>query len=120
MRVAVLGLWHLGCVTAACLATSDNQVVGLDPNEQIVNDLNSGKPPIQEPRLADLISEGLNRHSLSFTTRPQEALKDAEVLWVTFDTPVNERDEADVAFVRAQLEAVSNYVQPQTIVLISS
>ncbi len=120
MRITVFGLWHLGCVTAACLASSENSVVGLDFNEQIVADLNIGKPPLQEPGLADLISAGLAGHTLSFTTNPSHALQNAEILWITFDTPVNERDEADVPFVRAQLEAISNYIQPQTLVLISS
>jgi UDPglucose 6-dehydrogenase len=42
------------------------------------------------------------------------------VLWVTFDTPVNDRDEADVGFVRTQLEHIATALQPDTLVLISS
>jgi len=120
MRITVLGLWHLGCVTAACLASEDNQVVGMDLNSRIVSDLNAGMPPLHEPGLAELIATGLGRHRLSFTADPVGGLRGAEILWVTFDTPVNERDEADVAFVRAQLESISKFIEPQTLILISS
>ena len=42
------------------------------------------------------------------------------MLWVTFDTPVNDRDEANVEFVRTQLEHIATALQPGTLVLISS
>ena len=120
MRIAVYGLWHLGCVTAACLASAGHQVVGLDPDAKVVEDLRHGRPPLEEPGLADLIAAGLAGGNLSFTVGPAAALTDAEVLWVTFDTPVNECDEADTAYLRERLEAIAGEVRPGTLVLISS
>ncbi len=35
MNVAVSGLLHLGCVTAACLAMKGHRVIGLDPDEKL-------------------------------------------------------------------------------------
>ncbi len=120
MKVAVYGLWHLGCVTAACLASAGREVVGLDADEGVVADLNAGKPPLQEKGLAERVSEGLASGRLRFTTRPEEALRDADVLWVAFDTPVDDADEADVGFVRARLEDVAGSLRPGTLVLVSS
>lgn len=120
MRIAVYGLWHLGCVTAACLARAGHLVAGLDPNAEVVAALRDGQPPLHEPGLPELISEGIASKRLSFHTEPADALKQADVLWVTFDTPVNEEDEADVTFVRAQLESIADALRPGTLVLISS
>jgi UDPglucose 6-dehydrogenase len=120
MNVTVFGLWHLGCVTAACTAAAGNRVIGLDLDEKVIADLRAGKPPIQEPGLAELIEDETKAGRLSFTSDPAEALKGAEVLWVAFDTPVNERDEADVEFVRGQIELIAPSIRPGTIVLISS
>ncbi|HEY2584613.1 MAG TPA: nucleotide sugar dehydrogenase [Tepidisphaeraceae bacterium] len=120
MNVTVFGIWHLGCVTAACTASADNRVIGLDFDQQVVADLRAGRPPISEPGLTDLIASEAKAGRLSFTTDAAEALRDTDVLWVTFDTPVNERDEADVEFVRRQLELIRPHVRPNTIVLISS
>src|SRR4029077_1498101 len=67
-----------------------------------------------------LTAEGIRTTKLTFTAEPADALREADVLWVTFDTPVNDRDEADVSFVRRQLEALSPHLRPGTLVLISS
>ena len=120
MNVTVFGLWHLGCVTAACAAAAGNRVIGLDLDEKVIADLRAGKPPIQEPGLAELIAEETRAGRLSFTSDPAEALKNAEILWVAFDTPVNERDEADVEFVRRQIEQIALSIGAGRIVLISS
>ena len=120
MKVTVYGLGHLGGVTAACLAGAGHDVVGLDPDEDVVRGLGSGRPRIDEPGLADRIALGLRAGRLSFTSEPQQALRDAEVLWVAFDTPLNERDEPDAAWVRARLEAIAGSVRPGTLVLVSS
>jgi UDPglucose 6-dehydrogenase len=120
MRITVYGLWHLGCVTAGCLAAAGHRVVGLDPDGAVVADLQRGKPPLHEPGLDELIAGGLADKHLSFTTRPAEALADAEILWVTFDTPVDDLDQADVRWVQKQLDDVAAALRPGTLVLISS
>ena len=117
--VVVYGLWHLGCVTAACLA-SHRRTIGLDLDPGVVRELAAGRPPLLEPGLDDLIGEGLASGRLTFTTSADEALRDASVVWVTFDTPVDERDEADVGFVRSRMEAIAGHLRPGTLVLVSS
>jgi UDPglucose 6-dehydrogenase len=118
--VCVYGLWHLGAVTAACVAAAGRTVVGLDPDAACIDGLAQGRPPISEPGLAELVQEGLAAGTLTFTTDPAAALAEAEILWVTFDTPVDDDDQADVAWVRAQLEAVRPHLRPGTLVLLSS
>jgi UDPglucose 6-dehydrogenase len=118
--VCVFGLWHLGSVTAACLAGSGRRVVGLDLDAERIAGLAAGRPPIAEPGLADLVQEGLATNRLWFTASPATALADAAILWVTFDTPVDDDDRADTAWVRDQLEAVRPHVRTGTLVLVSS
>jgi len=120
MRIAVYGLWHLGCVTAGCLAAAGHRVIGLDRNEAVVADLQKSVPPLHEPGLAELIASGLKEGRLSFTTDPAAALRDAELLWIAFDTPVDDRDQADVSFVRQELEAIVHAIPRGTLVLNSS
>src|SRR5215470_7825899 len=108
MRIAVYGLWHLGCVTAACLAEAGFHVIGLDLDSSVIDGLKHRQPPLYEPGLAELIASGLTQSRLTFTSDPTEALREAEILWVTLDTPVNDRDEADVNFVRQRLEAIAD------------
>ena len=120
MNVTVFGLWHLGCVTAACVSAAGNRVVGLDPDRRTIDDLRAGKPPIAEPGLTDLITAETQAGRLSFATDPAEGAREAEIVWVAFDTPVNDRDEADVDFVRKQLHQIGPHLRPGTIMLVSS
>jgi UDPglucose 6-dehydrogenase len=62
MKVVVQGLWHLGCVTAACSA-EHHQVVGLDFDQSVIAGLREGKAPLFEPGLNELIAAGLSRKS---------------------------------------------------------
>jgi UDPglucose 6-dehydrogenase len=119
-RIAVYGLWHLGAVTAACLADAGADVVGLDSDPEVVANLQQGRPPIAEPGLTEVLASGLASGRLTFTTDPAAALAGADLLWVTFDTPVNERDEADVPWLRGRMESVRPFVAPDTLVLVSS
>ena len=120
MRVCVQGLWHLGSVTAACLASVGHNVVGLDSDQIVISSLNEGKAPLFEPDLNALIAEGIGSGRLQFTSDMVNACKDAEVLWVTFDTPVDDDDVADINFVLNQIKSAVMLLSDGALVLVSS
>ena len=120
VRVTVIGLWHLGSVTAACLAAAGHEVVGLDADTGVVARLASGRAPLFEPGLDELAQESISAGNLRFSADSADALARAEVVWVTIDTPVDEDDEADVGAVRAQLEAVRDDLPDDALLLVSS
>ncbi len=119
MNIAVIGLWHLGCVTAACLARSGHSVLAYDADEKLVTALQQGKSPVFEPGLDELLSQGQHNNSLRYSFNPQD-ISEAEIVWVTFDTPVNENDVADIAFVERQIDVISPYLKDHSLMLISS
>jgi len=118
MKVSVFGLWHLGCVTAAC-AAERYEVTGIDPNPANIEKLNRGEAPVFEPGLNELIQSGIGKKSLRFATDPA-AVRDAEVVWVAFDTPVNDADEADYGYVESQIASLFPHLRDGAMVLISS
>lgn len=120
MRVCVLGLWHLGSVTAACLASGGHDVTGLDFDPVVVRDLTVGKPPLFEPGLAELVSAGLASARLRFTTDVAQAVAGADVVWVAYDTPVDDDDRADVAFVEDRVRRIFPALRHGALVLVSS
>lgn len=120
MKVVVQGLWHLGCVTAACLASKGHDVLGFDADEEVVSRLSSGNGPIFEPGLDELIWVGLESGRLRFTADANDIPVDTQVLWVAYDTPVDSDDVADIAFVIAQVELVLPSIPRGTTVIVSS
>jgi UDPglucose 6-dehydrogenase len=120
MKVCVIGLWHLGAVTASCLASAGHDVAGLDFDPEITRKLQTGQPPLYEPGLAELVQEGIAQGRLCFYSVLTDALAGAEVVWVTYDTPVNEEDLADVDFVVDRVGRLFPHLAAGTLVLISS
>jgi UDPglucose 6-dehydrogenase len=119
-KVGVLGLWHLGCVTAACLAEAGFDVVGVDPDPEVVAALRSGWPPVAEPGLGELIVSGGDAGRLRFDGVEASALAQVEVLWVAFDTPVDEEDRADSDWVIDHARRALALVPSSTLVVVSS
>ncbi|EWY42828.1 hypothetical protein N825_01145 [Skermanella stibiiresistens SB22] len=120
MRICVFGLWHLGSVTAACLAQAGFDTVGLDLDPATVAGLSAGRPPLFEPGLEALVSAGLGAGTLSFTTDAAAAVSDADFIWVTHDTPVDDEDRADVDYVRTRVAGLFPHLKDGAVVLISS
>lgn len=120
MNITIVGLWHLGSVTAACLAESEHNVTGLDFDEAVIRKLNAGQAPLLEPGLDELIRQGLTSGRLRFTIDPDLALRNADLVWITYDTPVDENDRADVDYVIKQVARLFSHLKDETLVLISS
>ena len=119
MKIVVLGLWHLGSVTAACCAKHFS-VVGLDFDASNISRLNQGQAPLLEPGLNELIAAGVASKNLSFKSDPKIASVNADILWLTYDTPVNDADESDVEFVLGNLRKALAYLPDGALVLISA
>src|SRR4051812_22967896 len=87
MKISVFGLGYVGSTTVGCLARSGHYVVGVDVNESKVSELNSGKSPIAEPGLAELLSTGVADGLIRATHDPADALSDSDMALVCVGTP---------------------------------
>ena len=75
MKICVYGLWHLGSVTAASLASLNHEVVGLDFDKETIRKLSCGKAPIFEPDLDSIILKKINDKKILFTNNINSALR---------------------------------------------
>ncbi|GGI05947.1 UDP-glucose dehydrogenase family protein [Egicoccus halophilus] len=108
MDVAVIGVGHVGLVTAACLADLGHRVVGLDDDAAKIETLLTGGVPFHEPDLPQLVQEVTDSGALRFTTDLGEALADAEVVFVCVGTPPLPGGGPDLRFVeRVGVEVAS-------------
>src|SRR5882762_10512987 len=104
MKILFAGLWHLSSGTAACLADLGFDVTGWDPDLEVVKKLSTGKAPVFEPGLDELLARGIQAGKLHFTNSAKQAASAKEFMWVTFDTPVDADDRADDAWVKRQVK----------------
>jgi UDPglucose 6-dehydrogenase len=87
VNVTVIGVGHVGLVSAAAFARWGHQVVGLDDDHAKIEQLRSGSPWFYEDGLQELFDEVVAADRLRFTSDPVEAMHDAEVVFVCVGTP---------------------------------
>ena len=90
MKLSVFGLGYVGCVSAACLADTGNEVIGVDVNPTKVEIINSGKTPIIEAGINELIAKVVEAGHLSATTDSARAIRESDLSLVCVGTPSNQ------------------------------
>ena len=86
-RITVIGCGHVGLVMAAGFAHRGHTVTGLDRSADLVAMLGAGTLPFHEAGLTELMHEGIASGRLRFTTTYAEAVPEAEIIFLTVDTP---------------------------------
>ena len=119
MKVAVVGLWHLGCVTAACLAELGHSVIAYDEDCSCIDNLNRNEPAVYEPSLLEYMATAKQANKLRFTNNPAD-ISHADVIWVTYDMPVDDSGYADVDGIKERLLQLFPYFKEDTLVIIST
>lgn len=87
MRISIFGLGYVGTVSAACFAARGHQVVGVDINKNKVDLFASGKAPIVEKDVEQLIAVSVARKSLSATTSTADAMAVTDLSIICVGTP---------------------------------
>lgn len=119
-KICIAGLWHLGLVSAAVLADLGYEVTGFDSNADLVKHIQSGKLPLFEPGLDELIQKKSQTGSLRFESQIEKAVANAPVVLITYDTPVNDQDESDLTILEKTLEAMIPKMTPKTLLVVHS
>ena len=100
MKLSIFGLGYVGSVSAACFARDGHEVIGVDVNPLKVEIINSGRSPIVEPELEQLITNAVNEKRLRATTKPAEGIANSDVSLVCVGTPGNANGSLDLAHVK--------------------
>jgi GDP-mannose 6-dehydrogenase len=99
MNISVLGLGYVGCVTAACLARDNHNVIGVDISEHKVRLLQSGYSPISEPGLEELLSNLLSTGRLHATLDSRAAICNSDITLICVGTPSNHNGQINLHFI---------------------
>lgn len=119
-KVCVVGIWHLGSVYSACLAELGYSVVGVDRDQNRVENLNKGGTPLFEPGLGELVAKNIRLGRLGYTADLRDALVGASFVVIAFDTRVNEKDEVDLSEVYDTATKIAEWLENGSIIIVSS
>lgn len=118
-KIAVVGLWHCGEIYSAGLAELGHDVTGIDENGEVVANLAKGVPPLPEPGLAELLTKHIASGRLKYTT-DFSAIKNCDVVWCAFDTPVDDHDESNLSPIREALLKAAPHFMDDVLIVVSS
>ena len=120
MKISIIGTGYVGLVTAACLAEVGNTVTCIDVDALKIEQLNRGKTTIHEPGLPQLIARNRRAGRLSFTTACEEAIRQAEVIFLAVGTPADEDGSADLTHVLNASHLVGRHLRRPAVVVTKS
>ncbi len=124
MTISMLGLGYVGTVSAACLAQRGHRVIGVDVNREKTNLVNTGRSPITEEGVAELITAAHCDGRLSATTDAATALAESDMAFICIGTPSRTNGSLDTRYIisaaRAIAEALTRLKRSLVIVLRST
>lgn len=101
MNIAIVGTGYVGLVSGACFAEMGADVTCVDSNQHKIEELLSGRIPIYEPGLDELVGRNVRAGRLHFTTKLSEVIDNVEVVFCAVGTPPDEDGSADLSHVLA-------------------
>lgn len=107
-RVTVVGAGYVGLTTGAVLAYVGHRVTVVDLDQARVEGLKAGKVPFVEPYLEEIM--GLSQGRLAFTSRYEEAIPEAEVVFVAVGTPPGPDGAPDLSQVRSAAQGIGQHL----------
>ncbi|MEO1015980.1 MAG: UDP-glucose/GDP-mannose dehydrogenase family protein [Pseudomonadota bacterium] len=121
MRVAMIGTGYVGLVSGACFADFGHVVTCVDKDADKIARLKAGEIPIFEPGLEQLVAKNVREERLFFTTEAEEAVRDAEAVFIAVGTPSRRGDgHADLSYVYAVAEEIAGLIDGFTVVVTKS
>jgi len=111
MRLTMVGTGYVGLVTGVCFSNTGNDVVCLDVDQRKIDTLKSGGCPIYEPGLTELMEKNVKAGRLSFTTDPEKAYRDAQMIFICVGTPTGANGDTDMKYVWSAADDIAKVIK---------
>ncbi len=124
MKISIFGLGYVGVVTAACLSRDGHEVIGVDNQQVKVDIVNSGKSPVVEDYVGELIEKGIVTGHLRATTDAVSAIEASDMSLICVGTPSRRNGSLDTDAVLRVCEEIGKAIakknRPHTVVIRST
>ena len=100
LSVSIFGLGYVGSVSAACFASMGHRVIGVDVSRAKVEMLDSGRTPIIEARMTELVAEANKACRLHATCDAVEAVLSSDLSFVCVGTPSLKNGKLDLGHIK--------------------
>lgn len=116
MNVCVVALGKIGLPLAAQIASRGHRVIGADIDQRVVDGVNAGVAPFDEPGLDERLRAGVDAGLIEATTDTTDAVSRSEAVILVVPLVVDDADRPDFRAMDAATAAVGAGLQPGTLV----
>jgi UDPglucose 6-dehydrogenase len=117
MKIAIIGSGYVGLVTGACFAEVGHEVTCVDNDERKVATLRSGKIPIYEPGLEQLVQRNVSAHRLRFTGSIEEGVDNSQVIFIAVPTPPQADGSVDLTYIERVAREIASVLKEYRVVV---
>ena len=114
MKLSIFGLGYVGTVSAGCLASEGHDVIGVDPLRTKVDLINSGRSPIIEADIGEIVASAAKTGRLRATEDSGQAIRDTELSFVCVGTPSQANGNLDLRYIRRICEQIGEALNTKT------
>src|SRR4029077_19211304 len=97
--ISIIGLGYVGLCTAATFASRGIQTVGIDIDEERVEQIRKGKTPVHEPRLDGMLKNAVRKKLLD-ATNSVSSVADTDKTFLTVGTPSQSNGSIDLSYIK--------------------
>jgi len=121
LRVCVVGIGRIGLPTALLFAKSGLDTIGVDINESLVQNINSGIYPLKdELGIEEIFNDVIINKKFSATTKIEDAVPNSDLILLSLPTPMDENNIPDYSALRSVATKLSKILSPNSLVIVES
>ncbi len=121
MKICMIGTGYVGLVSGVCFSDLGNKVICADIDQNKIDMLNTGKIPIYEPGLEELVKKNFNQKRLFFTTKISQAIKNSDVVFICVGTPTKKNSNtANLKYVFQVADIISKNINSYKVIVTKS
>ncbi len=121
MKLCMIGTGYVGLVSGVCFSDLGNTVYCVDNNKEKINSLNSGKIPIYEPGLEEILKKNYKQKRLIFTTDLKHAVTNSDIIFICVGTPTKKNGySADLKYVFQVAKELKKSIKKYKIIITKS
>jgi len=117
MDICIIGSGYVGLTTGTCFAEVGHHVMCVDNNQSKVQLLQSGKVPIYEPGLEDMIRRNVAAGRLKFTGSTEEGVDQSQVVFIAVPTPPQPDGSVDLSFIEKVAREIADVIKDYRVIV---
>ena len=121
MKLCIIGTGYVGLVSGVCFSDLGNDVICVDKDKNKINLLKTGKVPIYEPGLSELVTKNFENKRLLFSTDLKNSVKNSDIIFICVGTPTKSKgSSADLTQIYDVAKEISSAINKFKIIITKS